>query len=365
MCRRVMRSLSAAAGLLLFLGLSVSAFSGHLAGAADVRQLVMWDEVSAGTRLLVAERASLAAVESLKTGQPPHTRLLLESGLGLERLEGAITPIYHEFGAVYVIRGGGKITFRSGGMWKVDADVDDISVVELWCTERLTFLLDKAPPPDPGAQVVTSSNRVYAGRVTVPQASRYFGVRANVEFPQYVPTSESGGFNVYTTHVTFSDATPMWFESAVGQYGWWGGADDRPNAIFWAQWLPHQIVVPMDPTLGNYKRARIETRYYPSGANEGECYMVVRDHDMLKMYSRIEIYPGKITSYVTLVQEQIAQQMVYAHWARFTSTEVHLGGLSYVNWSSTSVHDVLLLDPPMQFEWIDESNREYRTRCNY
>lgn len=335
--------------LLTFVPVGISA---DMAGENKLHPFVSFDGLPDNIKLILSEYVSPPALEFIRSGRPPNEDMI-KAGVGWEEFEGEIYPVYHEFGAVYIFIGSGRIVHVNGGEDAVEAPEGVITVVELWSTEKLESIMGKRTPPIP------ASERIYAGIQTYAVSNKYFGAQARVSFPQHVTTD----FNIYTTHVVFTNE--HWFESAVGQYAWWGGQANRPNAIFWVSWLSTQRVIVMDSTPGvTNKTAIIETLYfayvdgkYPS--------MNVTDVDLNRTYSRAEAAYFATTSYVTLVQEQRTAYPVATPWATFRDTLIKLTlnpYVHYVDWTNTSGPAVRIENPPMQFRWVDTVTYHFDTR---
>lgn len=348
------------AGLLLLPSAMFVAGSGE-EGSSDC--FIPYERLPQDIRVILEECASQPALEFIKEGHPPRKELV-EAGLGREQFEGDVYPVYHSEGAVYIFRGSGQITFPDGDTTGVVLSGEDrVAVAEAWPTQTLEAMVGKREPP-PDEPAADSSDRIYAGIRTHPENNKYFGVKAYVLFPQFVDTSSPYWcFNVYTTHVVFTDGS--WFESLVGQYKWWGGAPNQPTAGFWVSWSFWQFFYKMQPSPGSYKQARITTRY----RDFQYAYMWVTDIDQGIQYSRSVSRAGATTRRVTLLQEQVRENPVYVmEAARFQPTYIHLGGpwgTPYSDWNENSGPSYLDVDDPMQLWWIDTFTYEFYTWCGW
>lgn len=338
--------------LLTFVPAGISA---DMAGENELHPFVPFDGLPDNMKLILSEYVSPPALDFIRSGRPPNEDMI-RAGVRRENFEGEIYPIYHEFGAVYIFIGSGRTVHVNGGEDAVEAPEGVITVIELWSTEKLESIMGKRTPPAP------ASERIHAGIQTYAVSDKYFGVQARVVFPQHVTTN----FNIYTTHVVFTNG--QWFESAVGQYAWWGGQANRPNAIFWVSWLSTQRVIVMDSTPGvTSKNAIIETLYFAYGGGKYPS-MVVTDVDLNRMYSRAEAAYFATTSRVTLVQEQITANPVTTPWATFRDTLIKLTlnpYIPYEDWTSTSGPAVRIENPPMEFRWADTVTYHFYTRGGY
>jgi hypothetical protein len=306
-------------------------------------------------KVILEEEASPEALELIQAGDYPREELI-QDWLGREEFEGDVYPVYHSEGAVYVFRGSGEVRFPDGGGTGVVLSGDDrVAVGEVWSAQASEAMIGKREPPsvDPNP---SSSNRTYAGLVTLSVNNRYFGVRANVNFPQFVDTT----FNIYTTHVVFTD--DEWFESYVGQYVYSG----VPTANFWVSWdSPTWTHYNMEPSSGSPKNARLQTRYFLLGSMGAPdvAFMWIYDLDTGDKYTRYEVYDGATTDRVDLVQEQITSAPVLTEEATFQPTYIFKGGYNYVDWTSSSGPAVMLEDDPMQLDWISSWTYDFRTWC--
>lgn len=318
---------------------------------------IPYHHLTEDVRPVLEERASPAALELIRlTHHPPAD--LIQAGLGQEIFEGDVYPIYHSQGAVYIFRGIGEVTFPDGDTISVAlAAGDGVAVVEAWPSHILEATIGKREPP-PAEFASSSSERIYSGIQTYSLDNVYFGVRATVDFPQYVDTSSPYScFNVYTTHVGFSDGE--WFESFVGQYKWWGGSADTPTAGFWCSWGFWQFVYKMNCSPGSHKTAEIITHYRDSTT----AHMWVHDIDRGDWWSRRVPRADATTRRVTLLQEQITAAPTPTPEASFRPTYIHLGGTTYSHWNQDSGPSHSWADPPLHLSWIRQYHYEFRTWC--
>jgi hypothetical protein len=282
---------------------------------------------------------------------PPNNEMI-RAGVEREKFEGDIIPVYHEFGAVYIYIGSGSIVYADGSEDAVKAPKGVITVEELWSTEKLDSIMGKDVLP-------AQSDRIYAGIETYSHPDNYFGAKARVSFPQNVTTP----FNIYTTHVGFTNG--QYFESGVGQYAFYGGQANRPNALLYVSWLTTQSVYVMDSTPGvTNKTATIETLYFVYTGGK-YASMIVTDVDLNRTYSRATASYIATTDRVTLVQEQQTAIPVATPWATFRDTLIKLTlnpTVPYVDWTSTSGKATTLINPPMQFSWVDTFTYHFDTR---
>lgn len=184
------------------------------------------------------------------------------------------------------------------------------------------------------------------------------GVSARVTFPQYVNTN----FNVYTTHVVFTNRE--WFETFVGQFGFEGGFSGKPNVGFWCSWTgTTQTVIPIDATASYYRTLEIKTSY---NKLYGFCSMVAYDVDVGKTYYRGEFYSPRPSSwYVTLVQEQSTWNITATDWAFFRYTRIFLAGqTTYVDWNKDTAPAAQIEDVPMDLRMVDAYTYDFDTRCS-
>lgn len=300
-------------------------------------------------RVILEERASPEALESIRQGHHPREELI-QYGLGREEFEGDVYPIYHSEGVVYVFRGSGNVSYPDGGMTGVVLSGDDrVAVGEIWSAQASEAMCGKREPPsvEPNRD---SSDRIYAGPRTYGSNNKYFGVRATVNFPQFVETD----FNVYTTHLVFTDG--HWFESFVGQKRHAG----IPTAGFWVSWVyPQWAYYNMEPSFGSHKEAQIITRYN----DDDYALMYVYDVDQDNWYFRYQPRDGATTRRVDLVQEQIRSEPVLTETATFKPTYIHLGGSDYVGWNRFNGPAETREDYPMQLSWINWWTFDFRTWC--
>jgi hypothetical protein len=273
----------------LLLAFVPAGISANMDKENELQPFVPFDRLPDNIKLILSEYVSPPALEFIISGIPPNEDMI-RAGVGREKFEGDIISVYHEFGAVYIFIGSGRIVHVNGGEDAVKAPEGVITVAELWSTEKLESIMGKrTPPPAQPAQ------RIYAGIITYSASNKYFGAKARVSFPQNVTTN----FNIYTTHVVFTNG--QWFESVVGQYAWWGGQANRPNALFWVSWLPTQIAYVMDSTPGvTNKTATIETLYFAYTGGQYP-FMKVTDVDLNRTYSRAEASYIATTDRVDLV----------------------------------------------------------------
>ncbi len=339
----------------------------------ELHPVVPYHALPDSIRAVLHEYASLPALESIRGGRPSRVDLI-EAGIRRERFEGDIIAVYHEFGAVYIFRGSGKIVHVDGGMDIVEAPQGVIVVVESWCTEKLESKIGRRQPPEapeivPHPVPPSSHHRIYAGIDTrrherEMRLNHFFGASAEVRFPQGVTTD----FNVYTTHVVLlmGDGSRDWFESFVGQYAWEGGAANRPNAGAWYSRRHLQRVWQMAVTPGSiFKRARIQTAYETSP--QSVVRMWITDLDLGVLYERHEwIVPDARTTGVTLVQEQRTLHPVATPWAEFRNTLILRSGnraiWRYEDWTPTTGSAGVWTDPPMQMHMVVPATYDFNTR---
>ncbi|MBS4024106.1 MAG: hypothetical protein KGZ96_00360 [Clostridia bacterium] len=339
---------------LLFFSMAGSSLS-HQDGINDYNWFISYNDLPEHIKPILEKYASPLALKSVRNNRLPRPELIKE-GIGREKFKGDIYPVYHEFGAIYVFVGNGTIIHANGGTSEVEAPNGAVTVLERWSTDKLESVLERGgPPPEPSSS--SSSDRLYSGIETHVNPGKYFGVHANVSFPQHVQTS----FNVYTTHVVLNESPLEWFESAVGQYAWWGGQANRPNAILWASWATTQDVYVMSSTPSSpLKAADLKTKYTGS-----QAMMNVIDLNLNRGYSRTEPRSDRSPTRVTLLQEQLSSSPVATGWASFKPTLILLSSNgSYQNWTSSSGSSWIRVNAPMQFQWSDIVNYEFWTRGN-
>jgi len=307
-------------------------------------------------------------MQSIRAGRSLRADLV-QAGIGREKFEGNIVAVYHEYGAVYIFRGSGQITSADGGGHGVEAPEGAIVVLEEWCTEKLESKMGRRQPPKVTQPAPSPEGRIYAGidtRFANPAhpVNRFFGASGTVTFPQAVTTD----FNVYTTHVVFQAIRPGvaqdWFESAVGQYAWWGGVVNRPNALAWVSTHQTQLVWQMGLTpASDFKRARVSTGHKVSPRQVARMWITDLDSGIL--YQRHESFTGTRTG-VTLVQEQRTLHPIATPWANFTSTNILLSGDSaiwnYVDWTPANGLSGILQFPRMQMHMTNPETYDFNTR---
>jgi hypothetical protein len=300
-------------------------------------------------KVILEEKASPEALEFIQKGEQPREDLIQEGWMGRE--EGDVYPVYHSEGVVYVFRGSGEVRFPDGGTTGVVLSGEDrVTVGEVWSAQALEARFGKEELPSFEAESASSDNRIWAGIGTSDADNKYFGVRANVKFPQFVDP-DYNQFNIYTTHVVIwseegGKTYQHSFESVVGQYE----SEPWPECNFAVTWAgQYAIIYTMTPTSGSsYKNAQIKTRYQAPYAR-----MWVNDLDTGDQYYRYEPLPANTrTRRVDLCQEQIAGYDLPTPIATFKPTDIHKGGSDYGSWNRANTPGTWSReDYPLQLSW--------------
>ncbi|MFW6105212.1 MAG: hypothetical protein ACOC7P_01370 [Chloroflexota bacterium] len=319
-------------------------------GPSSDEWFITYQRLPEDIRVILEEYASPAALESIRAGDYPREELI-QDWIGQEEFEGDVYPVYHSEGVVYVFRGSGEVKFPDGGTTGVVlSEEDHVTVGEAWSESAWEAMVGEREPPPIESNSRSSSNRIWAGPMTFNRNNTYFGVRAYVNFPQFVDTD----FNIYTTHLSFTDGE--WFESVVGQYQYTG----VPMANFYVSWgSPRVIVYRMTPSSGSHKDARIQTRY---DKDSGKASMWVEDLEMLDWYWWHEWHEDATTQRVDLCQEQIKSEPVATETATFNPTYIHKGS-GYVGWNRFTGPGQTREDYPLQLSWINWWTFDFRTWC--